>query len=180
MRFTFDDLLKLREIGVFKEGEHVELVGGEFITMPSEGGAHSFAVAVLMEWLSAAIADEPDRSHRLYAHATLLFAPDHRREPDLLVANRIGPDRVLTPADVHLVIETATTSAATDLNDKRTEYAAAGVPEYWVWETGPQRLTVFRRPQDGDYAFKDTLVAGQSVAPLFAPGATFEVATLAG
>lgn len=182
MRFTFDDLLKMREAGVFEEGQHVELVDGEFVPMPSEGTFHMFAVGVLSDWLHRAIFADPalDAVLRVYPHGTLLFGPHHRREPDLMVAGKVGPDAYIPMADVRLIVECATTSAATDLNDKRLEYAAAGIADYWVWETEPQRLTVFRRPQDGDYAFKDTLVAGQSIAPLFAPDATFEVATLLG
>ena len=179
-QFTFDDLLKMREAGVFVEGQHVELVDGAFVTMPGEGTFHLFAVRVLGEWLADTLRSDAALHAKaaVYHHGTLLFDRHNRREPDLMVADRVGPAQLLAPSSVRLVVECAATSALTDLNSKRLEYAAAGIAEYWVWETGPQRLSVFRRPQDGDYAFRDTLIAGQTIAPLFAPGAAFEVDTL--
>jgi Uma2 family endonuclease len=179
-RFTFADQLKLREAGVFKEGEHIELVDGEFVLMPSEGGAHMRAIQVLNAWLVGVLLSQPGLLDVLavYPHGTLLFDDGNRREPDLMVARARLARAVPSPAEVSLLIEVAASSAPADLGEKRRQYAAAGIEDYWVWETGPKRLTVFRAPEGGDYASQAILQLGETIAPLFAPAAAFAIATL--
>ncbi|MFI6782197.1 Uma2 family endonuclease [Micromonospora sp. NPDC050276] len=66
--------------------------------------------------------------------------------PDLFVARESAVDRggaALDPADVLLVVEVISPSnAGRDLVLKRHEYAAAGIPIYWLVEPRKQTLTV--------------------------------------
>lgn len=66
--------------------------------------------------------------------------------PDLFVARESAVDRggaALDPADVLLVVEVISPSnAGRDLVLKRHEYAAAGIPLYWLVEPRKQTLTV--------------------------------------
>jgi len=78
------------------------------------------------------------------------------RLPDLLFVRaahrqRLSEDRLEGPAD--LVIELVSTdSVVRDHGEKRAEYAAAGVPEYWVVEARPgRRGGEFLRLVDGSY-----------------------------
>jgi Uma2 family endonuclease len=66
--------------------------------------------------------------------------------PDLFVAHESAMDRggaALDPVDVLLVVEVISPSnAGRDLVLKRHEYAAAGIPLYWLVEPRKQTLTV--------------------------------------
>lgn len=65
------------------------------------------------------------------------------REPDILFLarehlDRLTPDRLLGPAD--MVVELISDDSVTrDRRDKLTEYAAAGIPEYWLFDPRPRR-----------------------------------------
>jgi len=65
------------------------------------------------------------------------------RQPDILFVaraheSRLTPERLLGPAD--LAVEfVSSDSVRRDGVDKRDEYAAGGVPEYWLFDARPQR-----------------------------------------
>ena len=50
-----------------------------------------------------------------------------------------------------MVIEVANISLKTDLELKKSIYAAANIPEYWVLDLASKRIHVFRNPQGNDY-----------------------------
>jgi Uma2 family endonuclease len=76
--------------------------------------------------------------------------------PDVLVVPRTAVEvraRGVRPADVRLAVEVVSPSnSRQDLVLKRDEYAAAGIPLYWIVDPDHARLTVFRlRPGAGRY-----------------------------
>ena len=80
------------------------------------------------------------------------------REPDILFVARenlyrLTPEQLEGPAD--LVIEVVSDDSVTrDRVEKRAEYAAAGIPEYWVFDPRPgqHRADFFRLGVGGVYA----------------------------
>lgn len=81
------------------------------------------------------------------------------RIPDLVVWSQVQTDGVwLSLDDVLLVVEIVSPgSVAMDTVTKRTEYAVAGIPQYWVVDQDTaQTVTMYRL--DGDrYAVKATM-----------------------
>lgn len=79
------------------------------------------------------------------------------RQPDILFVarehgDRSGPNRVDGPAD--LVVELVSDESVTrDQVEKFNEYAAAGVPKYWLFDPRPgqRRSAFFRLGDDGRY-----------------------------
>ena len=64
----------------------------------------------------------------------------------------LTPERLLGPAD--LVVELISDNSVTrDRRDKFGEYAAAGVPEYWLFDPRPHRQTAafFHLTEEGSY-----------------------------
>jgi Uma2 family endonuclease len=83
----------------------------------------------------------------------LRLRPDRIREPDVLfVASADDPrrqDAYWTGAD--LVIEVVSPDdPARDLITKRSEYAQAGIPEYWIVDPRIETITVLRL-EDASY-----------------------------
>ncbi|MGC4855725.1 Uma2 family endonuclease [Micromonospora sp. DT4] len=84
--------------------------------------------------------------------------------PDLFVAYESAMDRggaALAPGDVLLVVEVISPSnTGRDLVLKRHEYAAAGIPLYWLVEPRKQTLTVLVNGPGG-YREQIVLAAGE-------------------
>jgi Uma2 family endonuclease len=65
---------------------------------------------------------------------------------------------VLQPADVLLVAEVLSPSnAGKDLVQKRHDYAAAGIPRYWIVDPRDRTVTVLALP-DGATVYKEEMV----------------------
>jgi Uma2 family endonuclease len=125
--------------------------------------AHNF-VALLRD-----VAKDHDRSnrmcHRVAGDLDVLFSESpkfHFRRPDVVVFrcvdyDRGGWERKPYAADCVLAIEIVSgDSVTTDTRDKRAEYAAAGIPHYWIVRmtnnNGPAiSVEQFRLALDGSY-----------------------------
>lgn len=66
-----------------------------------------------------------------------------------------------------LVVEVAVSTRDRDLGLKRTLYAAAGIPTYWVIDADRGVTHVFDRPENGDYMGLSLARFGE---PLAVPG----------
>jgi len=77
------------------------------------------------------------------------------REPDLIVVLKAHQDRIqanhlLGPADIVVEI-VSPESTIRDRVDKVTEYAQAGIPEYWLVDPLVEQATIYRLGVDGTY-----------------------------
>jgi len=120
---------------------------GVLSVMPPAGYTHAIIATRLMGWLLTA-GIPADR----IAQAVGLRIPGKAsgvggRIPDLIVWSKTQAEGVWLPvADVLLVVEIISPgSEATDTVAKRTEYAGAGIPQYWTVDHDPvQTLTMYR------------------------------------
>ena len=104
------------------------------------------------------------------------------REPDICVyatANleRFG-ERYGEPAD--LVVEVVSDDAASrvrDYEDKQRDYAAAGIPEYWIVDPAAGRVIVLSLAGEG-YAVAGEYGIGDVASSPLLPGLTVEVGPL--
>ena len=78
-------------------------------------------------------------------------------------------DRHPGPTDIALVVEIANNSLTRDRNWKRSIYARAGIPTFWLINLVNRSLEVYSEPADGDYATTRILKANES-APLVLDG----------
>jgi Uma2 family endonuclease len=120
---------------------------GVLTVAPPPGSAHAVVASRLAAWLLTA-GLPPER----FAQGAGLRVPGcdggvGGRIADLVVWSSAQTDGVWLPvADVLLVVEIiAPGSEGTDTLTKRGEYAAAGVPQYWVVDRDQARtVTVYR------------------------------------
>jgi Uma2 family endonuclease len=132
---------------------------GVLSIMPPPGYAHAIIATRLMVWL--ATAGVP--AERI-AQAVGLRIPGRDggiggRIPDLIVWSKVQADGVwLSVTDVLLVVEIVSPgSEGTDTVTKRHEYAAAGIPQYWLVDQD-QAQTVTMHHLDGErYAVRATM-----------------------
>jgi Uma2 family endonuclease len=127
--------------------KHLELVNGEIIVSPNAESRH-----VLIARRLTAVLEQ----HGLYAEmeANLILIDEQPgqkalvREPDIYVT-RGEPARLYQHADnTLLVVEIVSPgSGATDWIDKMSEYAEAGIAQYWIvefFENGSPHLYTFK------------------------------------
>jgi Uma2 family endonuclease len=126
--------------------------------MPPRGYAHAIIATRLTVWLAAA-GVPADR----IAQAVGLRIPGRAgvggRIPDLVVWSKTQADGVWLPvADVLLVVEIVSPgSEGVDTVTKRNEYAAAGIPQYWVVDQDPAQTVTVHRLNGDDYAVQATM-----------------------
>src|SRR5262249_2937333 len=79
----------------------------------------------------------------------LVLPDDSRPEPDILVARGTVQDYVArhpTVTDTALIVEISDTTLVFDRTAKAADYAAAGIPDYWLNDINARTLTVHRDP----------------------------------
>jgi Uma2 family endonuclease len=181
-RWTRSEYEHLIELGVFRPGEPVELLGGELIVSEPQGSAHYTAIGLVEDALRAALGP----GWLVRSQGPIALAADSEPEPDVAVTRGARRDYSREhPARPALVVEVAESSLALDRDHKGSLYARAGVPDYWILNLLERVLEVYRdpvedaaRPFGWRYAARETLAAGAAAAPLAAPAARIAVSDL--
>lgn len=103
-----------------------------------------------------------------------------QREPDVLFVPKGGTLHNLFTEDAALVVEVVSEGKENrdrDLLQKRTEYAAAGIPEYWIVDPETTTITVLSLPEGGgEYALHGEFQPGQTATSVLLDGFTIDVA----
>jgi Uma2 family endonuclease len=125
---------------------------GVLSVTPPPGCAHAVAATRLMAWLAAG---GVPAERNTQAVGLRIPGRDGRvggRVPDLTVWSKAQVDGVWLPAaDVLLAVEIISPGAEEmDMVTKRTEYAAAGIPQYWTVDQDPAQ-TVTMHHLDGEH-----------------------------
>lgn len=138
--WTVDDLDDL------PEGLHYELVDGVLQVSPPAPLSHNGIATELAVRLHPRLGAD----WRVIAPAAVVFDVHNEREPDLLVLRRAaGRAKAARPQDVLLAVEVMSPSSrTTDRLVKPAQYAAAGIPHYWLVE--PQTPVLVTHVLAGD------------------------------
>lgn len=158
----------------------IEFAAGHLEFLPRPSDDHQVALINLLVAFRAALA--PRGGVVLCAPLRLRLAADRFREPDLLLLLdakdvRRGQD-FWTGAD--LVVEVLSPSNREhDLVTKRTEYAAAGILEYWIADPEARTLTALSL-EAGTYAEQGRFGPGQSARSRLLTDLLVEVALVFG
>ena len=105
------------------------------------------------------------------------------REPDVLfVTPEQRAGRRHATAGASLVMEVVSDDEKSKLRDreeKRTEYAAAGIPEYWIVDPEPRTVTVLTLPAGGgEYAEHGVFAEGETASSVLLDGFAVDVSEL--
>ena len=104
------------------------------------------------------------------------------REPDVTVylsehLDRFGDRYGELPDLVIEVVSEDSRSHSRDYDDKRRDYASAGVPEYWIVDPCEQRITVLVR-SDGDFIEQGAYTPGELAHSRLLDGFAVEVTSV--
>lgn len=164
---------RLVDLGLFKPGEHLELLDGLLVVREPQNAPHATAVRAVQEALRRAFGPGWDVRPQL----PVALDDDSEPEPDVAAVPGSYRDyRGAHPSRPALLVEIADATVSADRR-KGGLYARAGVPEYWIVNLMDQVLEVYRRPTTSAlsrfgwaYAETQVLRRGEVVTPLAAPG----------
>jgi Uma2 family endonuclease len=127
----------------FHTNQMAELVNGHLELLPMPNVKHQRILLLLIDWIRSA---SPNGLSLFAPLPTKLF-PGTIREPDLLYISpeNIPAPEVEYPSKVDLAVEIVSDGAEArkrDYEDKRIDYAKAGIREYWIVDPQDQVVTV--------------------------------------
>lgn len=181
-RFSRAEYERLIDLGLFRPGEPIELIGGELLVAQPQGAAHYTAIVKTAKALEAAFGT----GWYVRTQGPIGLDDESEPEPDVAVvpghADDYGRAHPTRPA---LTVEVSEASLGIDRQHKGSLYARAALPEYWIVNLVDRVLEVYREPRPDAtapfgwrYARVETLGPAAQVAPLAAPGARVPVSLL--
>ena len=162
-RFSRKEYDLMVERGILGKDDKVELLRGQIVVMSPIGTPHT----KVMIWLNARLIRSLDASYEVRPGCP--FAADEWSEPEPDLAVRRADDRRDHPDKLLLVIEISDSSLRKDRGIKQAIYAAAGVPEYWIFDVQHDVVEVYTKPRGETYEQLQTLRAGDVLRPTTIP-----------
>jgi Uma2 family endonuclease len=167
------------QVGIFSEGERLELVCGEIIQMSPIGERHAACVALLTQLITLRL----QRSAIVWVQNPIRLDDYSEPQPDLsLLKPRADFYRRAKPKpeDVLLVIEVSDTTLEYDRAVKMPLYAGAGIPEAWLVNLPEGRIEVYSDPSGGGYQTAPSYARGEVARSRSLPALRLGVAKVLG
>jgi Uma2 family endonuclease len=143
-RFSVDRYHRMIETGALSENDKVELVEGLIVEVAAVGVPHRYAV----DETYLAITKLLPTGWKSFAQQPITLADSELRQ-DISVVRGSGADyKDHHPGrgEIALVVEVADSSLALDRVTKARIYAAAAIPEYWIFNSIQRQIEVHREP----------------------------------
>lgn len=175
-RFTVDEYHRMARAGILHEDDRIELIEGELIEMAAIGSRHMACVIELNRRFVLGLMDRAIVSIQNPVRLSSRSEP----EPDvvLLRPRTDGYREALPgPEDVLLLNEVSDTTLAYDRGTKLALYAAAGIPEVWIWDLKRRRVLVHREPAGRSYRSVAVVTRG-AIAPAAFPDVLIPVSEI--
>lgn len=151
-------------LGIVREDERLELIGGELVPMSPKGVRHETVKRLILRaWRQA-----PPAAGDILFETTLRINDDTYLEPDLLLVPPSAPLKGLAGPLILLAIEVADTSLGYDLGRKPAIYSRFGVAELWVIDAVRRETHVFTGPTATGYARQSVHPAQHRLVPTLA------------
>jgi Uma2 family endonuclease len=175
-KLTFEEYLTYED----NTDNRYELIDGELITLPPESGPNNFIANYLLFTLASKglVPLRLIRTHMCEIQVPILREGDAaNRYPDLVV---LQPEHILLTASrltitvdmppPQLVVEVVSPGKVgreRDYDRKRAQYAARGIPEYWIVDPQEEMVAVLRL-ESGQYVEVGVFQGEQAlVSPAF-------------
>lgn len=172
-RWTVTEFHHLRQAGVIRHDERLELIRGEIFNMSPMNACHATGMRKVRLALLRIFTDGFVVSDQL----PLALSEESEPYPDFsVVRGDVDDFAERHPAAAELIVEVSDSTIRFDRTEKAALYAAAGIPEFWIVDLTRRRVEVRRDPivaQDGnsvgEYRVTAIFMPGQSISPLSLP-----------
>jgi Uma2 family endonuclease len=167
-RITVDEYERIIAAGALEDPGRVELIDGYMVDKMGKNAEHSYATKESLKALNNRLPvgwtwrqEQPVR------------IPDFDEpEPDVAIIRGSDADyrhRIPTADDVALLVEVSETTLSQDRGKKRTAYARAGIPVYWIVNLVDRQVEVYTRPvKAGRYRSRKDYKPGQQIPVVIA------------
>lgn len=180
--WTREEYYKMAELGVFKPGERVELIGGRVVAMSPQYSPHFTAICLAADELRTIFGS----GFVIRVQGPLDVSPTSQPEPDIAVVRGAVRDYAKAhPTIAELVVEVSESTLAFDRGEKASLYASVSIPEYWVLNLVDRCVEVHRDPipisgQPYGYGYRSRVqyFANDTVAPTAASAGAVKVVDL--
>jgi Uma2 family endonuclease len=177
--WTREEYYQMAELGVFKPGERVELIGGRIVEMAPQYSPHFTAICLMADELRTILGT----GFVVRIQGPLDVSPASQPEPDVAVVRGAVRNYAKThPTTAELVVEVSESTLAYDRGEKASLYASAGIPDYWVLNLVDRCVEIFRDPipmlsQPYGYGYRShtQYFSADKVSPLAAPQSAVKV-----
>jgi Uma2 family endonuclease len=168
-RFTVADYERMGEAGILTEDDRVELINGEIIEMSPIGIRHMRCVNRTGRLAERSIGDE----YEVSVQNPIRLSNDGMPQPDIAIFPAQDDDAPMpTDDEVLVVIEVADSTRNFDRHTKLPLYAAAGIPEAWLFDLIGETIERHTQPADGRYTLIAVAGRGQALTSTVLPGLT--------
>jgi Uma2 family endonuclease len=172
--FSVAEVERMVEVGLLKEDERLELIGGELVMMSPKGLRHEILKAALLRYWIQRLPE----TLSLIPETTFRLSPDTYLEPDIVVFDRARGLKALNGDTALLAVEIADSSLGYDLGRKPRIYSAFGVRELWVIDAVHLVTHIHRDPAPLGYRDIVAHPAYETLTPLLAPALPLTLSAL--
>ena len=144
-RLTVGQFEKMIDAGIFRDEDHVELLGGLLVDKMVKNPPHNVAVIKL----GTALRDKLPAGWFVNEEKSVQLSRWSGPEPDVAVVRGLPDDygqRNPTAKAIGLIAEVADSSYAKDRGEKWRNYAAAKIPVSWIVNLPQRRIEVSTSP----------------------------------
>jgi Uma2 family endonuclease len=167
-RITVDEYERIIVSGSLEEPNRVELIDGYMVDKMGKNAAHGYAAKQTLKALDTRLPagwtsrkEEPVR-----------IPAFDEPEPDIAIVRGSDADyrrRIPTASDVALLVEVSEVTLRQDRGKKRTAYAKAKIPVYWIVNLAARQVEVYSRPMaEGRYRPRKDYKPGQEIPVMIA------------
>lgn len=149
-KFTTQQYHLMHEAGVFGHGDRLELINGEITEMSPIGRKHEVCVTRLNELFFSRLLGKV----QIWSQNPIRLEDKSEPQPDFAILKRrddFYEEALPTPADILLIIEVADSTISYDREVKMPLYAAAGIPEMWLFDVNEQVIFGYSQPAAKGY-----------------------------
>jgi Uma2 family endonuclease len=149
-KFTTQQYHLMHDAGVFGHGDRFELINGEITEMSPIGRKHAVCVTRLNELFFSRLLGKV----QIWSQNPIRLEDKSEPQPDLAILKRrddFYAEALPTPADILLIIEVSDSTIAYDREVKMPLYAAAGIPEMWLFDVNEQVIFGYSQPSARGY-----------------------------
>lgn len=176
-RFNSEQLMRIWEGKILGEMCRVELLDGQLIDLGAITGPHMWTV----NRASRALHNVNREIGWVSIQCPLIFDWHTAFLPDIVLLRRDDmTNDAPTVTEALLVIEVAEKRASYERTSKLPRYAAANVPEAWIFDLMNACIDRYTEPRDGVYQQRATAGRGEQIASTVLPDLSYDVATILG
>ena len=171
---TVDDFFLLDRSGAFEGYGKTELINGEIYFMNAQHRPHIMAKMDLFLVLHDCLTKIGSK-YRAVTEGTINAGEHNAPEPDIILTSEAYGEGPIPLSSVGMIVEVSDTTLQYDKTTKQCVYAAAGVPEYWLFDLKAKIVHQMWSPEGSGYSRSRQVPASEMITAETIDGLTIRL-----